>query len=170
MMSLQCACCWPRDCGPSCRHAAARHARQRPTTLGSCCNVHGERWRLSSGCLTGCVLRTCWRVLLTGRHVVFMWHNPRATHLGHQQVRGECALLFISDAIHIIWHTIACCMQIVSLTIIVIDFFLISYFVCACMECWTGRRLRLWTAREFPLHFSPAYLLCTHPHFSSRAC
>ena len=27
MMSLQCACCWPRDCGPSCRHAAARHAR-----------------------------------------------------------------------------------------------------------------------------------------------
>ena len=27
MMSLQYACCWPRDCGPSCRHAAARHAR-----------------------------------------------------------------------------------------------------------------------------------------------
>ena len=109
MMSLQCACCWPRDCVPPCRHAAARHARlKRPATLESFCNVYGERWRFSGGCLTGCVLRTCWRVLLTGRHVVFMWHNPRARHLGHQQVRGECALLFISDAIHIIWHTIAC--------------------------------------------------------------
>jgi hypothetical protein len=102
MMSLQYACCWPRDCGPSCRHAAARHARlKRPATLESFWNVYGERWCFSGGCLTGCVLRTCWRVLLTGRHVVFMWHNPRARHLGRQQVRGECAL-FISDPMHAI--------------------------------------------------------------------
>ena len=27
MMSLQYACCWPRDCVSSCRHASDRHAR-----------------------------------------------------------------------------------------------------------------------------------------------
>ena len=77
----------------------AMHDSRGPRLFESCCNVHGERCRLSGGCLTGCVLRTCWRVLLTGRHVVSkMWHSRRDRHLGRQQVCGECALLFISDA------------------------------------------------------------------------